>query len=138
MFLQQGPGMYPARMNRNRHPFRLGAPRHPFPHRSVPAARTNSLTNIADKGITGLSKTLTNVQQILNVVQTTAPIIQEYGPMVKNLPAMYRMMKAFKEIQAMDGGEEEEKKEKAEHKVKETEQTTSRQRTGVSKPKLFI
>ncbi|MEF2291934.1 MULTISPECIES: VrrA/YqfQ family protein [Virgibacillus] len=47
------------------------------------------------KGVGGLSGALDNVQQVLNVVQNAAPIVQEYGPMVKNLPRMYRMMKAF-------------------------------------------
>lgn len=58
----------------------------------------NSLTSIASKGVGGLSKTLENVQQVLRVIESATPIVQQYGPMIKNLPAMYRMMKAFKDI----------------------------------------
>lgn len=61
-------------------------------------SNTGSLTSMANKGINGLSKTLGNVQQIIRVVHSAAPVIQQYGPMVKNLPAMYRMMKAMKDI----------------------------------------
>ncbi|MFD1068146.1 VrrA/YqfQ family protein [Oceanobacillus locisalsi] len=53
-------------------------------------------------GVSTLSKTLGGVQQVLGVVQSTAPLIQEYGPMVKNLPSMYRMMKAFKSFNSED------------------------------------
>lgn len=57
-----------------------------------------SVTSLTNRGVNGLSKTLTNVEQVLKVVQSAAPIVQEYGPMVKNLPAMYRMMKAIKDM----------------------------------------
>lgn len=56
-----------------------------------------ALTEMASKGIGGISKTLTNVQQVLKVVETTAPLVQQYGPFVKNLPAMLKMLKAFNE-----------------------------------------
>lgn len=74
----------------------------------LPAAIQNtssvksSISNLATKGVGGLSKTLTNVQQVLKVIESTAPLIEQYGPMVKNLPAMYRMLKTFKEFENMD------------------------------------
>src|SRR5690625_3913405 len=58
-----------------------------------------SVGTIATKGVNGLSKTLKNVQQVLHVVQSATPIVQEYGPMVKNIPAMYRMIKSFQDIE---------------------------------------
>ncbi|RKQ13905.1 hypothetical protein D8M05_14550 [Oceanobacillus bengalensis] len=110
----------------------------------------SQITNIAGKGVDGLSKTLSGVQQVLNVVQTAAPIVQEYGPMVKNLPAMYRMMKAFKEIDTESNETEasvsnenevsenvsiEKTSVQVEHDEKKVEHT---KRSGDSKPKLFI
>lgn len=103
------------------------------------------------KGLSGFSGILNNVQQVLQVVETTTPFIKEYGPMVKNLPAMYRMVKAFKEVdnepsenqgeekpneeeenvttRASEGKGEEEGKEEQYHKVA---------RSGQSTPKLYI
>ncbi|MCF3941538.1 YqfQ family protein [Oceanobacillus alkalisoli] len=96
------------------------------------------------KGISGFSGILSNIQQVLRVVETTTPMIKEYGPMLKNLPAMYRMVKAFKSI---DDLPEEEKKEEANiernpekekniatSKVK----TTKKKNSGLSTPKLYI
>lgn len=66
-------------------------------------AGVNSIgSGFLSKGVGGLSGALDNVQQVLNVVQNAAPIVQEYGPMVKNLPRMYRMMKAFNSLNDED------------------------------------
>lgn len=67
------------------------------------ASPVSSLT----KGAGGLSGTLNNVQNVLKMVETTTPIVQKYGPMVRNLPAMYRMMKALKEVEDEDENEDE-------------------------------
>lgn len=64
-----------------------------------------ALTEIASKGIGGMSKTLTNIQQVLKVVETTAPLVQQYGPLVKNLPMMLKMLKAFNEADDVDASE---------------------------------
>lgn len=74
---------------------------------------------LVSKGLGGFANILDNVQQVLRVVETTAPIIQEYGPMVKNLPAMYRMVKAFKSIDGLD--EEDAHMESAENNNEGTE-----------------
>ncbi|QKY69159.1 VrrA/YqfQ family protein [Lentibacillus sp. CBA3610] len=47
--------------------------------------------------ISGLSQKLGNAQQVLNVVQQTAPLVQQYGPMVKNLPMLFKLVKALNE-----------------------------------------
>lgn len=101
------------------------------------------------KGISGFSGILNNIQQVLRVVETTTPIIKEYGPMLKNLPAMYRMVKAFKNIDDPEEQKGEEKKEaegtgeeKGNEKEKDiaTEKVEKKveKRTGLSTPKLYI
>ncbi|WP_240507984.1 YqfQ family protein [Virgibacillus indicus] len=100
-----------------------------------------SAANLASRGAGGLSKTLTNVQQVLKMVESTAPIVQQYGPMVKNLPAMYRMMKAFKEMESTNDDNDDtdegsvndlnmESVSDNHHAIKSSD--------GESKPKLFI
>src|SRR5690625_5114571 len=64
----------------------------------------SSMGTLATKGFGNISKTLSNVDQVIKVVQSATPIVQEYGPMVKNLPAMYRMVKAFSQIEDDDNG----------------------------------
>ena len=44
----------------------------------------------------GLSSILNNTQQVLKTAQQIAPMIQQYGPMIKNLPAMWKIYKGFK------------------------------------------
>src|SRR5690625_4195691 len=60
--------------------------------------RNSSIGTLATKGLGDISRTLSNVDQVIKVVQSATPIVQEYGPMVKNLPAMYRMVKAFSQL----------------------------------------
>jgi hypothetical protein len=50
-----------------------------------------SLSNPA--GITGF---LNNTQNVLKTAQSFGPMIQQYGPIVKNLPAMWRLYRGFK------------------------------------------
>lgn len=107
------------------------------------------------KGVGGLSGVLDNMQQVINVVQNATPIVKEYGPMVKNLPAMFRMMKAFNSLDDEDDEDKEENKkdesELSESERTESEQTESEseeanelsitedeQQKGKSVPKLFI
>lgn len=130
----------------------------PFQSQSTNPMGYTGLANMANSGISsgggavgGISNTLGNIQQILKVVETSAPMVQQYGPMIKNLPAMFRMMKAFKDIGNLDDDEEEEssqleasweltddesssiqKEESKEKKLKPIK------RTGESVPKLFI
>lgn len=98
--------------------------------------------NIGSRGAgSGLSQTLGNVQQVLKVVQSTAPMIQEYGPIVKNIPAMYRMMKAIKDVDSTDS-ETENKTNTTETQnstiAKEVVADEPIKKSGESTPKLFI
>lgn len=101
------------------------------------------------KGIDSISKTLDGVQQVLNMVQSTAPLIQEYGPMVKNLPAMYRMAKAFKDIQSEDDDKQEtdaastpdegaEKSKETENPAPPVSRDVKQEQKGPSRPKLYV
>lgn len=116
---------------------------------------SNMLQNAkTHKGIGGFASILQNVQQVLRVVETTTPIIKEYGPMVKNLPAMYRMMKAFKGIDGLLDESEIESKDSSlddtaykDNKVENVSvplENPSKKRTeinedkGLSTPKLYI
>lgn len=47
---------------------------------------------------TALSGFLTNTQKVLGTAQQIGPMIQQYGPLVRNIPAMWRLYKGFKDI----------------------------------------
>lgn len=101
-----------------------------------------SISTMANKGVNGLSKTLGHVQQVMQVVDSAAPVVQEYGPMVKNLPAMYRVMKAFKENDNETEGTPQPKQttepQFSEQQIPQNEGIERNQVDGESKPKLFI
>ncbi len=45
----------------------------------------------------GISEIVENTQKMLSTMQKAAPIVKQarqYGPLIKNLPSMYRIMKA--------------------------------------------
>ncbi|XJZ26253.1 VrrA/YqfQ family protein [Bacillota bacterium Lsc_1132] len=63
-----------------------------------------NLTNPA-----GISGFLNNTQQVLKTAQTFGPMIQQYGPIVKNLPAMWKLYRGFKNATADTGEGNEEK-----------------------------
>ncbi|MEH7074069.1 VrrA/YqfQ family protein [Neobacillus drentensis] len=44
----------------------------------------------------GLTNMLNNTQQVLKTAQSIGPMVQQYGPMIKNLPAMWKIYKGFK------------------------------------------
>lgn len=44
----------------------------------------------------GITTMLNNTQQVLKTAQSFGPMIQQYGPMIKNLPAMWKIYKGFK------------------------------------------
>ncbi|GGA61771.1 VrrA/YqfQ family protein [Ornithinibacillus halotolerans] len=99
-----------------------------------------NMGQMASRGVEGLSKTLNGVQQVLRVVDTAAPIVKQYGPLVRNLPAMYRLMKAFKSMETTE--EESTSLESLESLTSSTESEEEilidRTKDGQSRPKLFI
>lgn len=105
------------------------------------------------KGLNSFQKGLGNLQQVLRLIETTTPFIQEYGPMIKNLPAMYRMMKALKNIDQLSDESNEESENKTDNKkAGDIEEITSLKdppdykyelentayKAGKSVPKLYI
>lgn len=94
----------------------------------------------------GLSNTLNNVQQVLKIVQSTAPVVQQYGPMVKNIPVMFKMLKAFKDtddepnesIASPKEQDNKNTKDESGSDPKQTKSTVLKTNDGQSKPKLFI
>lgn len=95
-----------------------------------------NITNLAQNSIYDINKTLTNVQKVVKVVGSATPMIQEYAPMVKNLPAMYRMMKAFNQID-----DEEPAKQSTTQKIDHSSSDDQIKNSSYSKqstPKLFF
>jgi len=45
-----------------------------------------------------ISGFLTNTQKVLNTAQQIGPMVQQYGPLVRNLPAMWKLYKGFKNL----------------------------------------
>lgn len=104
----------------------------------------SSIGTLATKGLGDLSKTLSNVDQVIKVVQSATPIVREYGPMIKNLPAMYRMVKAFSQIEEdNDEKDTEQKVDVANDQsiIREAELLDQREEvlyTGESTPRMYI
>ena len=42
----------------------------------------------------GLTSMLNNTQRVLNAAEQFTPMIQQYGPIVKNLPSLWKLMRA--------------------------------------------
>ncbi|MBM4762316.1 hypothetical protein GNT69_08395 [Bacillus sp. B15-48] len=101
---------------------------------------------------------LNNTQQILKTAQQVGPMIQQYGPLVKNLPAMWKLYRGFKDMPDSTDNDDEEKAKtktsaaKQNHSSRiETESSTTESEEprsestqvpkrikGESTPKLFI
>lgn len=45
-----------------------------------------------------ISGFLTNTQKVLNTAQQIGPMVQQYGPLVRNIPAIWKMYKGFKDL----------------------------------------
>lgn len=114
------------------------------PHLSQQSSSSN-LKTLAIKGVDGLSKTLDNVQNVINVVENTAPMIEKYGPLVKNIPTMYKMMKAInstdihEEVKPQDDAEEQEQQKLSTYKDESVKDSAEEVVvTKASTPKLYI
>ncbi|MBO1004351.1 VrrA/YqfQ family protein [Pseudogracilibacillus auburnensis] len=76
---------------------------------------------------------LVYIQSILKLLLSSSPFIEQYGPVIKELPKMYTLVKAFKEINNSELEEGiEEQNENDEYMEKNTF------RSDESLPKLFI
>ncbi|TDQ40332.1 VrrA/YqfQ family protein [Aureibacillus halotolerans] len=76
----------------------------PPPVQAPPAAAGGGflqslISNVSGGG--GIEGAMGNMQNMLKLAESAAPIVkqaQQYGPMLKNLPAMFKMMKAFTDM----------------------------------------
>ncbi|WP_175991013.1 VrrA/YqfQ family protein [Bacillus sp. Marseille-Q1617] len=125
------------------------------------AAGASTIGNLLNPG--NISSFLSNTQQVLNAAQQFGPMIQQYGPMVKNLPALWKLYRGFKDLSADESpsgdakNEEDEleadleetdvKEPKKKRKVKkevaieeeaEVRRPKKKSPAGSSKPKLYI
>lgn len=99
---------------------------------------------LSPERISGISQKLSNVQQVLNVVQQAAPLVQQYGPMVRNLPMLFKLMKAVNENDSeTDQNQLENEQETVTSNTSEEENymdemNMAAMKSGESTPKLFI
>src|SRR5699024_1473941 len=105
---------YPENMPMsNHHLFKHGRRLQPTTHtnpiknmlQSIRAQNT-SVMNLATRGMGSLSKTLNHVQQALKMAETITPIVKQYGAMVKNIPSMFKMVKALKVFESTESESE--------------------------------
>lgn len=67
----------------------------------VPPSRVNQDTRSGSglmdslKNPQGLSTMLTNTQKVLQAAEQFTPMIQQYGPIVKNIPSLWKLMRAI-------------------------------------------
>lgn len=101
-------------------------------NRIIPAYKVQNF--LSPERIGTITNTLTKVQQVLKAVENAAPIVQQYGPMVKNLPTMFKIIKALKESDDVADDEENTDDDIQEDFFDEDDQKSS----GSSTPKLFI
>ncbi|WP_390614502.1 VrrA/YqfQ family protein [Siminovitchia fortis] len=92
----------------------------------------------------GIQSFLNNTQQVLRTAQQIGPMVQQYGPLIRNLPAMWKLYKGFKD--SPDDNEKEEKElesssrpliESGEHEQESSNEMSTAQK-GESVPKLYI
>lgn len=82
----------------------------------------------------GLSGILNNTQQVLKTAQTVGPMIQQYGPIVRNLPAMWKIYRGFKNTPSDSEDEKSETNETSEES-KSTSNDSSKKRKTVKNKK---
>jgi hypothetical protein len=125
-----------------------------------PQAAGGILQSLLNPG--NVNSFLSNTQQMLQTAQQLGPMFQQYGPMVKNIPALWKLYRGFKDMSAedvSDDGNSEvknenidipevestvKKKKKKKHKVELSDDSEAldddqapKSKSG-SKPKLYI
>lgn len=119
-------------------PFNRQTPPDNMVNRIIPAQKVQSF--LSPERIGTITNTLTKAQQVLKAVENAAPIIQQYGPMVKNLPAMFKVMKALKESDDAEIDDDEYEYESTDEDLQEKDAFYEQKEEipGSSQPKLFI
>ncbi|WP_174613549.1 VrrA/YqfQ family protein [Virgibacillus ihumii] len=130
------PTQQPERNYIGSFPFNRQMPPDNSLNRIIPVQKMQSF--LSPERIGSITNTLTKVQQVLKTVENAAPIIQQYGPMVKNLPMMFKIMKALKESDDVEIDDVEEEEFAEENIEEDTFYEHEEELPGSSKPKLFI
>lgn len=125
------------------------APRNVFAPPSHVQQQTRNSSGFLDtlKNPEGLSHILTNTQKVLQAAEQFTPMIQQYGPIVKNLPSIWKIMRAFNSSEDDKEKTKTPVKEKTTSKRKQqasvnssvtkTKSATSKKKNG-SVPKLYV
>ncbi len=78
----------------------------------------------------GLNTMLNNTQRVLQAAEQFTPMIQQYGPIVKNLPSIWKLMRAFNSSDTSS----DTKKEETEPKTKT--KTTAKKQQDFTEPEI--
>lgn len=73
---------------------------------------------------------LTNTQQFLKAAQSVGPMVQQYGPLVRNLPAMWKIYRGFKNA---DVSNEDAKNEESDSTTKKTNSQNTKKQKPIEK-----
>lgn len=106
-------------------------PYRPYP---IPYQFVQSAPKTTGFSLASLQKWTGTAQQFIKTANQYMPYVQQYGPMVKNLPAMWKLYKAFNEL---DTGEGKDQKTAEQTKL-QTAQDKQPVRPSESIPKLYI
>lgn len=93
-------------------------------------AATSAASGAAGTGTGGLMSVMSNVQNGLKMFETAMPMVQQYGPMMKNIPAMFQMMKEFKNLPDADNTEANEGEESTVDVVNKEQDTKAKKGSG--------
>ena len=96
----------------------------------------------------GLNTMLNNTQRVLQAAEQFTPMIQQYGPIVKNIPSIWKLMRAVSSSDdtSSDSKKEQTKPEKTPNKqqefkesaVEERPKQRAKKKKSESVPKLYI
>lgn len=90
-------------------------------------ATPSLLQSIADPG--KINQFLGRTEQVIKTAQQIKPVVEQYGPVVKNLPSMFKVLRAFNEHTPEESQNE---------KPKQAVQRKKREEKGISRPKLYV
>lgn len=88
--------------------------------------RQNSRQLTGKNALYALENAIGRVYQVLRYIEYSGQYIDKYAPIIKEMPTMYKLMKAFNEIESNANNKEDTQKENIYSKEK------------VSTPKLYI
>jgi hypothetical protein len=92
-----------------------------------PQAAGGILQSLLNPG--NVNSFLSNTQQMLQTAQQLGPMFQQYGPMVKNIPALWKLYRGFKDMPADDAADKGNSEEKiVDNDIPEVESTVKKKK----------